>query len=232
MSKKEFPSNSVIESLISKGNLKQDIYINTMNAFNLLKNSAIIFNEVWNEKYSVDVQRVQLEFTEQNIHEFKLKFAGDTLVFMMHTNIFEFPRAHEIMKLPYVKENPNRAYCGVVNIYNFLSDSFKYKRINDSGYLVGRIFVNFENHYFVEGKKEIAMLVNNFTKNEFDKDKANEIVESAVQYSIDFDLLIPPYDIVKEVLVLDILQSELQGSSMKTAKRMGFRFQADKDIFE
>ena len=109
MSKKEFPSNSVIESLISKGNLKQDIYINTMNAFNLLKNSAIIFNEVWNEKYSVDVQRVQLEFTEQNIHEFKLKFAGDTLVFMMHTNIFEFPRAHEIMKLPYVKENPNRA---------------------------------------------------------------------------------------------------------------------------
>ena len=113
-----------------------------------------------------------------------------------------------------------------------MSDSFKYKRINDSGYLVGRIFVNFENHYFVEGKKEIAMLVNNFTKNEFDKDKANEIVESAVQYSIDFDLLIPPYDIVKEVLVLDILQSELQGSSMKTAKRMGFRFQADKDIFE
>ena len=44
-----------------------------------------------------------------------------------------------------------RTYCGVINMYNFLSDSFKYNRENDLGYLIGRMFINKENT-FVEGK--------------------------------------------------------------------------------
>ena len=39
-------------------------------------------------------------------------------------------------------QNQLGTFCGIINIYNFLSDSFKYNRESDLGYLVGRIFIN------------------------------------------------------------------------------------------
>ena len=94
----------------------------------------------------------------------ELKFAGDVLIFMMHTNVFEFPRHHEIMRTSYIRDDKNRSYCGIINIYNFLADSFKYNRENDIGYLIGRVFINYENHYYIEGKKELGLIYNDFAK--------------------------------------------------------------------
>jgi len=34
----------------------------------------------------------------------------------------------------------------MISIYNFLSDSFKFNRVNDIGYLIARVFTNKENH--------------------------------------------------------------------------------------
>ena len=45
------------------------------------------------------------------------------------------------MNTSYVKEDKNRSYCGVIHLYNFLADSFKYNRLNDVGYLIGRVFI-------------------------------------------------------------------------------------------
>jgi hypothetical protein len=47
-------------------------------------------------------------------------------------------------------------YFGVVNVYNFLSDSFRYNRERDLGYLVARIFLNKEGHFFVQGSANWA----------------------------------------------------------------------------
>ena len=56
------------------------------------------------------------------------------------------------------------------------------------------------------------------------------VVESIVLYTIDFDLFTPPYDLIKEVSLMEIkeLSDTLQ---MKTGKRLGFKFQADSDDF-
>ncbi len=221
-----------VNALIEKGNLKQDVFRNTFESFNILKRQAQMFDERWKAEFAASNERVHVEFEEKNHHEFKLKFAGDMLVFLMHTNIFEFPRAHEIMKTSYIKENVNRSYCGIINIYNFLADSFKYNRVNDIGYLIGRIFINIDNHYLIEGKREIGLIANNFAKNVFDEDTASNILDSGMKYCIDFDLLTPPYENMKEITVLDILQTEFQATTISTAKRMGFRFQADKDVIK
>jgi hypothetical protein len=218
--------------LIQKGNLKQQIYKNTVAAFELIKEQASKFDGCWKDNFASENQLINVNFENQILHEFKLKFAGDMLVFMMHSNIFEFPRAHEINKLPYVKENPDRSYCGTIHVYNFLSDSFKYNRINDSGFLIGRIFINIDNHFIIEGKREIGMIANNFSKNDFNEEAAINILDAAINYSIDFDLLTPSYENVKEISVLDILQTEFQSTTIKTSKRMGFRFQADQDIIK
>lgn len=111
-------------------------------------------------------------------------------------------------------------------IFNFLADSFRYNRQNDIGYMIGRVFVNLENHYFIEGKKEVGQLYNNFETGILDKQTLRTLVESALRYTINFDLLSPPFDQVKEVALMDI-QASITYSQLKTGKRLGFRFQGD-----
>ena len=115
----------------------------------------------------------------------------------------------------------------MVNIYNFLTDSVLYNRFNDSGYLIGRIFINSENHYYIDGKKEIGQIYNNFANNTFDESAVRLILEAAVQYSIGFDLLVPPYESMQEISVMDMMEIDNRHAPIRTAKRLGFRFQAD-----
>jgi len=135
------------------------------------------------------------------------------------------------MRTPYIRDDKQRSYCGVINIYNFLSDSFKYNRVNDLGYLIGRVFINREKHYFIEGKREIGNLFFNFATSILDNESIRKIIESAMLYTINFDLLTPPYDSVKEVSVYE-MQTTLDNMKIKTGKRLGFRFQADQDEFK
>jgi hypothetical protein len=86
--------------------------------------------------------------------------------------------------------------------------------------------VNRENHYFTEGKREIGLLYNNFTGNILDHKSVQTIIHSSVLYTLNFDLLTPPYDTIKEVTVSE-MQTTLDAMSISTGKRLGFRFQAD-----
>lgn len=224
-SKKELLSN-----LISKACLKQDVYHNTLKTFDLFKISIKSVIDEFREKAKLQNPKydIPFEFRKRGDFEIEMKFAGDVLIFMMHTNVFEFPRDHFVMRTSYLKEDPNRAYCGIINIYNFLSDSFKYRRVNDSGYLIGRIFVNKDMHYFIEGKREIGRLYNNFVTSEMNESVACDIVESAIKFTINFDLLTPPYENVKVVNVNEFL-SNLDSMSLKTGKRLGFQFKANQN---
>ena len=135
---------------------------------------------------------------------------------------------NNLWKTSYLKENPQRGYCGLINVYNFLNDSFKYNRLNDVGYLIGRLFINHENHYMVEGKRQLGFLYNDFINSTIDKDQFKSIVQSAILYALDFDLLMPNYDIVKEVSVNQVKQIS-DTLKMRTGKRLGFVFQNNND---
>jgi hypothetical protein len=221
-------TKKLFNTLIEKATLKQDVYNNTLEALNLLKGGMEELVFQYNKIESEKAKKIPFVFRDRSEFEAELKFAGDTLVFMMHTNVFEMPRDHEVMKTPYVKEDSDRSYCGIINIFNFLSDSFKYNRINDVGYLIGRIFINKDMHYFIEGKREIGFLYESFTNAKMTKKMALEIIESAVLYTINFDLLTPPYNNIKEVTVQEF-RAALDPMQIKTGKRLGFKFQADTD---
>jgi len=169
---------------------------------------------------------VPMEVEIRGDFEFSLKFGGDTLIFLLHTNIFEIPRDNKIMKTQYIKTDPTRSYCGIIHIYNFLSDSFKYNRVNDLGYLIGRIFVNHEKHYFIDGKSELGFMYNNFRNHIMNEQNAEKIITSAIRYTLGFDLLIPPYEHVKLLPVSEI-RNTLNQISIKTGKRLGFKFYPD-----
>ena len=219
--------SNICDLLIKKGELKQQIYSSTLESMELFKQCAKEFEDYYEENCAEQHPRVTVDYNGKNLHEFKLRFAGDVLIFLMHTNIFEFPRDHEVMKTPYIREDQTRSYCGVIHIFNFLSDSFRYNRINDSGYMIGRIFINKDKHFYVEGKRELAKVLNNFNNRELDKQSVEEILMSAIQYTINFDLLVPEYSNLVEISVNDILQIEDQNMILKTGKRLGFRFEPD-----
>lgn len=220
-------TTDVYTLLRKKFGLKNEVYYNTYNVFQQFKSLMIEMADKYRSDYKKDALQVPFDFRDKSEFELELKFGSDILIFMMHTNVFEFSREHEVMKTPYIREDVVRSYCGVINIYNFLADSFKYNRVNDIGYLIGRVFVNRDLHYFIEGKREIGMLYNNFATSVINRESAKLILESAIRYTVNFDLLTPPYDAVKEVTVFD-MQTTNDNMQLQTGKRLGFKFQADK----
>lgn len=222
MELKESLQNLVFE----KGELKQQVYRSTKESFEIFRKTTRQLIELFQAKKQETGKEIRFEFTDRGDFEFEVKFAGDILLFMMHTNVFEFSRDHQVMKSPYIREDPHRSYCGVIHIYNFLADSFLYQRDNDLGYMIGRVFINAEKHYFIEGKRELGMLYNNFNTSVITEETVQNIVESAIEYTTNFDLLTPPYDEVKLVSVGE-MRMNFDKKSLVTGKRLGFRFQAD-----
>ncbi len=223
--------NEIIERLAEKSAIKLQVYEYTLAVFKTLKKIAREINvDIRKEAQKIN-KKMSCSYREKSEFEAELKIAGDLLLFTMHTNIFEFPRDHAMQKTSYVQQDPTRSFCGIIYIYNFLADSFKYNRLSDVGYLVGRIFINREKHFFVEGKRQLGFLFNNFINDAINEEKIRSILESAILYSIDFDLLLPVFDSVKEVTVQDMVQHS-QTMSLKTGKRLGFRFEADYDKTE
>ena len=223
------PSQKQIDlfhAVANKAGLKQEVYAKTLEVFTVFKKLSESIASDYHQVIKQTRYPIPFECKDHGQFEFELKFGSDLLIFFMHSNVFEIPRDHEIMKLSYVKEDKTRSYCGIIHIFNFLHDSFRYNRLNDVGYLIGRVFVNRENHYFIEGKREIGLLFNNFPDSNLDREAIQSIIESSILYTINFDLLTPPYDNMKEVNVEEMLTVR-ENMQIRTGKRLGFRFQAD-----
>jgi hypothetical protein len=220
------PNDEVFPGLRKKAAFKQEVYRATLNTFRLFKSVLAELDAEYRAKYKSEPLQIPFEYRDKGEFDAELHFGGDVLIFTMHTNVFEFPRDHEVMKTPYIHEDTTRSYCGVIMIFNFLADSFKYNRVNDLGYMIGRIFVNSEKHYFIEGKREVGQLYNNFQSSVITPESVRMILESAIRYTCNFDLLTPPFDAMKMITVGDI-QSTLDNMKMSTGKRLGFRFQGD-----
>lgn len=214
--------------VFDKNDLKGQVYYATKDAFELFRKTTHELIDLLKEQAQKENRNVLIGFTDRGDFEFEARFASDVLVFVMHTNVFEFSRDHQVMKSPYIREDTTRSYCGVIRIYNFLADSFLYQRDQDLGYMIGRVFVNRENHYFIEGKRELGMLYNNFNTSLISNESVQSIVESAIEYTTNFDLLTPPYDEVKMVSVGE-MRNNFDKKTLATGKRLGFRFQADTD---
>jgi len=218
---------SFLEALVIKTTVKQKVYSNTQQTFTILKKVLNGLEKEYLKAIKDKVSDAVLpNFIERGPFEAEFKIGSDLLIFSMHSNVFEFDDKHPVWKTPYIVEDPMRAYCGTINIYNFLADSFKYNRLNDLGYLVARIFVNKDNHFFVEGKRQDDEVVKDFAIDTISPGVVRQIVETAIQYSIEFDLLVPLYDQVKMATV-DQMRQKISHSKMTTGKRLGFTFNSD-----
>ena len=217
----------ILEGLNQKSRLKAQVFNQCLDVFNQLKEVlSEISNDLTDLLENANDRRVRLEYRDRGKFEAELKFADDVLIFSMHTDVFQFDRDHSIWKNEYVKENPFHSYCGVINVYNFLYDSMKYNRSGDLGYLVGRLFVNQERCFFVEGKRQKRQEPKFFGQIPMNREELVAFVESAMLYALSFDLLVPPYDVVK-VASVEQVNAKIESERMKTGKRLGYKYNSD-----
>ncbi|MDI1355503.1 MAG: hypothetical protein PSX36_11315 [bacterium] len=211
----------IMNLLTKKSVMKQDVYSNTIGVFNQLKDIMKARSEELSEHILKVDKRVNIFYKDISLQSMQLKVAGDLLDFQMHSNVFEFDRSHAMYKTSYVKGDENNSYCGIISVYNFLADSYKYNRLNDLGYLIARFFVNRENRFFMETKTQIGYKYQVFSPEPVTKSQLLDVVNELIIYSINFDLYTPPYESVKQVTVYE-MQEKSSSSALRTGKRLGY----------
>jgi hypothetical protein len=217
---------NILNNLKDKSAVKQKVHDNTLSVLNDIKEILKELEVEFNTKLGKTDKRIKLDYTDNGIYSAQLKIAGDLIIVAMHSNVFEFDRGHGIWKTSYVQADNTASYCGIINIYNFLADSFKYNRMQDLGYLVGRIFINKDFHYFSEGKRQLGFFFNDFGNKVLDRESLTNMITLAINYTLEFDLLVPPFDTVK-IANVEQISDRIQLSKLRTGKRLGFQFNAD-----
>ena len=209
--------------LATKSSLKQRTHRNTIEVFQRMKKVLELIAKEQFEKIKEVDSFVPVSYQSRSQFEAQIQFSGDVLLLQQHTNTFTFPKDHPIHQNPYVKSNPDHAYVGVIRIYNFLADSFKYSRMNDVGHCVGRIFVNSENRFFMDGTRPFSFLFEEYGQQELTDETMKEILEMAIKGAINDELTVDVFD---QEQFISVGQKISQDGNIiiATSKRMGFPY--------
>jgi hypothetical protein len=214
------PLDYIKNLLESKSDAKQRTYKHLLEAFAVLrKESARVVSDLKKKARPGD-KDVTIEFKEVNEHEFQVKLAGDLLIFVLHTNVVTFDAEHFIMKDDYVRENEINRYFGQINIYNFMSDSLKFNRMNDPGYLLARLMINHEDRFFVEGEGPIAYNFSRISTGPVTEADLQLLVKLALTIAIENDLMAPPYPQVKYIT---LYQKQEHTPELGGGQKIGFK---------
>lgn len=216
------PSAALLETIAAQSNLKQRVYDQTFATLGDLKETLFELASEMDDRLEGRLdRRVRLEYRDRGKYEAQLQVGADLLIAQMHTDVFCFDPAHEIWRHV---DAPDAGYFGMVNIYNFLSDSLKNNRNADEGYLIARLFVNHARAFFVEGPGQTSAPVERFGEREIDRSALVEVLEAAIGHALRFDLYVPPYDASRRVTV-DQFNSRLDNSKFVTGKRLGYELE-------
>lgn len=219
----------LVDLLKSKSILKQSVYHNNIKWFNVFRKELNSCVAILKKDLDSSADDIRLKIVDRSDTELQLYIGSDVLIFQMHTNVFKIADDNYVHQSSYIKKNANNAYCGIINIYNFLADSYQFNRSNDYGYLISRIFVNSEDHFFIEGKGQLEFVYKDFLNQVLNKEVIIDVIMKVAAFAVDFDLITPPYDKVSVVSVNE-MQTISSNSKLKTGKRLGFVFQSDSEV--
>ena len=192
----------ILSLLKNKSVLKQDVFHNTIAQFNSLKEVLKNTIQELTDQFGNTDSRVSFEYRDRGAFQCEVRVAGDLLIFQMHTNVFQFEKESSFWQTGYLKEHPENSYVG---------------------YLLARVFINKDNHFVVQGKKQLGIMFNDIVASNFDATNQAKFVDQVVLYALNFDLLIPPYENLHQITVEE-MQDINHSGSLATGKRMGFQF--------
>lgn len=213
--------------LENKSAAKQVTYKNLLAAFSALAEESKRIVDNLQAEVNTRAEDVTVDFIEVNDHEFQVKLAGDLLIFVLHTNIVTFDETHTVMAHPYFKENEINRYFGQIMIYNFMSDSIRFNRVNDPGYLLARLLINHENRFLVEGEGRLGFLFKQISTVPIESNDLNSIVQHSLTTAIENDLMAPPFP---QVRFITLHQKMEKTSELGAGQKIGFRMNYENKI--
>lgn len=186
---KEDRLGDIVNGLHQKSVTKQAIYRNTKATFERMKDIAQDIVGELTERITKQDADVLIEYRNISEFEFHVKFSGDMLMFIMHSNVITFPEDYELMRHEYIEEDFRRRFFGQILAYNFMADTLKYNRLDDPGYLVGRMLVNIDRHFVIEGVKQMDLPYDRISQNVINNKTLRLIIESAMVAAVNNDLM-------------------------------------------
>lgn len=219
MGQKNYHEN-LVNLLNGRASLKQEVYHIMKDKFKTFRD--VVEQEINQLRKEITDERVRCSVLESNDFDIRVALGSDVIIFHMHTNVFRFEDQHPIWKTSFLEDNRDLGYFGIINIYNFLYDSFEYKRNDDIGYLIGRVFMNKAENFMVQGLGDISLIYNNFFMNTLNDSEMTEIVQRACNFAVDFDSFAPNYQSVAAIKV-NAMQQVLHNLQIETGKRIGFK---------
>ncbi|UOR06063.1 hypothetical protein MUN82_02955 [Hymenobacter aerilatus] len=220
--------DQIFEGLKQKSSAKQQIYRNTIATFDLLRQVSQELVVELSRKISPLDSSVLVEYRPINDMEFHIKFSGDLLVFVLHSNIVTFPDDYGPMNTTYVEADFRRRFFGHIMAYNFMADSVKFQRMNDPGYLVGRLLVNIDNHYFLEGVQQLELPDHDMAASPITPEMLRLFVESAMIAAVNNDLIAPPMNEIKKITV----KQKIENQQVSRGSKVGFSFSHQQHLGE
>ncbi len=212
----------ILLKIEEKSLLKQRVYNKTLEVLQDLKEYMHEMTGEINDAIT-SARMIRIDYRDRGKFEAQIQVAGDILIFAMHTNIFTYGQECPLENNEYYRALPDNQYLGIINVYNFLADSFKYNRNSDEGYLIGRIFINSEKAFYIEGIEGTEYSYENYGKHFIDEATSIDIIESAILHAMNFDLYTPPFKEVRSVVV-EQMNTRAENSNIKIAKRLGYDF--------
>ncbi|EJF09812.1 hypothetical protein [Pontibacter sp. BAB1700] len=210
--------DDIIQGLQQKSATKQAIYRNAYQTFTRMKEISQEIVEELTNRITTHNSDVVIEYKAITDLEFQIKFSGDLLVFVMHSNIVTFPDDYEIMRNDYVEEDFRRRFFGHIMAYNFMADTVKYNRLDDPGYLVGRMLINIDNHFAIEGVKQMDLPYDRIARNVINDDMLRLIVESAMVAAVNNDLMGQDVSDIERITY----KQKLENSQLSRPRKLGF----------
>ncbi|AFL83178.1 hypothetical protein Belba_0520 [Belliella baltica DSM 15883] len=164
---------------------------------------------------------IPVKIEKINDYEFLFRVGGDVLVFILQSNIVRLSDDAYISKSKYLKDDVTLRYFGQILVYNFLADTLTYGRLDDPGYLITRILINRENHFFLEGDRKIVFEFPELKENPITKEKNKKLIENLLLSALNNDLLAPNFN---DIMLISYHQKLEHTSSMGNPKKIGFDF--------
>ena len=131
------------------------------------------------------------------------------------------------MQNDYMKENESRKFFGSILIYNFMADSIKYNRQEDNGYLIGRMLVNIDNHFYIEGVRQLDFLFTDIEQNIISMPWLKLFIEKLILTALDTDLVGIKYGDLNKLTNYTKINQSLQ---LGTGQKIGFQMTNNTEI--
>lgn len=220
----------ILQDVNGKCAHKVRVMTSAESAFEMLKKESQVLAELLISERDPAAE-TSVSFKAPSRPQFHLIIGEDALVFNLHEDVFDIEPGHTARKSSYVREDDRRTFCGLISMYNYLASSIEKNRVDDIGYLIGRIFVNADGHFFVEGKKRMGYLFNDFGTQTMAPEPAREIILAAAQQCLETDLQVPPFEAFASLNVLQI--QAINGTpNPQMARPLGFHFNKPTDSKE